>query len=275
MTPENFPVYIVESKYNTDDNYDYGAFSELGTKLNGAKLAISSFLISFEYEGVFVFGDHAAPNTPTTIVLVTEDKTSRCQDQTQWPLTAETMKQLGIAKKDNKMREFDFWLHYIPTFFILVAFGLITVQAIIERRIEAAEIARRMRREKASATLQKYFKKKQDKFDKVDYLGDMYKLIQQTVEEIKKQIAENNRRTDEENRDNMNRMLKDKYSVMKDLNKSGGDKDLEAIKKKINSMLGNLRFNDGRSLQEVLKNMEVQKQLKEEEDKLKAMMEEE
>lgn len=29
VTPVNFPVYIVESKFNTDENYDYGAFSTL------------------------------------------------------------------------------------------------------------------------------------------------------------------------------------------------------------------------------------------------------
>jgi len=63
---------------------------------------------------------------------------------------------------------------------------VVGLQWFIEARIEAAELERRMRREKASATLRKYFKKKQDKFDKVEYLADMYKLIQQTLDEIKK-----------------------------------------------------------------------------------------
>jgi chromosome condensin MukBEF ATPase and DNA-binding subunit MukB len=121
------------------------------------------------------------------------------------------------------MREFDYWLHFIPAFFIILAFAMCGLQHLIESRIEAAELERRLKREKASMTLKKYFKKKEDKFDKVDYLGDMYKLIQKTVEEIKKQIAENKRRTDMEKKDNMNKMLKDKYSVMKDLMKSGGD----------------------------------------------------
>ena len=46
----------------------------------------------------------------------------------------------------------------------------------------------------------------------------------------------------------MNAMLKEKYSVLKDLLRSGGDKDLDVIKTKVNSMLFNLRFKDGRSL---------------------------
>lgn len=145
----------------------------------------------------------------------------------------------------------------------------------IESRIEAAELERRLKREKASVTLKKYFKKKEDKFDKVDYLGDMYKLIQKTVEEIKRQIAENKRRTDLEQKDNMNKMLKDKYSVMKDLMKSGGDQDIVLIKQKVSSMLANLRFTDGRSLQEVVESMKMQEIIKEQEAKLKLMEEQE
>jgi len=73
----------------------------------------------------------------------------------------------------------------------------------------------------------------------------------------------------------MNKMLKDKYSVMKDLSKSGGDKDIEEIKAKVKSMLTNLRFNDGRSLHEVLEGMEMQKRLEQEQEKLKALQEKE
>ena len=128
-----------------------------------------------------------------------------------------------------------------------------------------------MRREKASATLQKYFKKKHDRFDKVDFLADTYKLMAKYVEEIKKEIAENERRTQEEDRANMDKMLKDKYSVMKDLARSGGDKDLKHIKMKVNSMLTNLRFNDGRSLAEALDTMKMQDAVAEEEANLAAM----
>jgi len=73
----------------------------------------------------------------------------------------------------------------------------------------------------------------------------------------------------------MNKMLKDKYSVMKDLMKSGGDKDLTSIKNKVTSMLTNMRFQDGRSLQQVLDEMNLQKEVEEEEARLKAMQEKE
>ena len=73
----------------------------------------------------------------------------------------------------------------------------------------------------------------------------------------------------------MNRMLKNKYSVMNDLMKSGGDKDLNVIKQKINSMLTNMRFQDGRSLQQVLDEMKLQQEVEEEEARLKAMQDKE
>lgn len=275
MTPTNFPVYIIQSKFNTNSDYDYGQFSILETKLNNAKLAIGTIPAFFPLAGVYTFGDHSAPYTPQTIVFVTEEKEKICEGVTQWPMTSANMKKFGIVAKAQLMREFDPWLHIIPSFFICVAFLCCYLQNMVEMRIEKAEIERRMKREKASATLKKYFKKKQDKFDKVDYLGDMYKLMQATVEEIKKQIAENQRRTEQEDRDNMNKMLKDKYSVMKDLIKSGGDKDLNHIKQKISSMLTNMRFHDGRSLQQVLDEMNLQKKVEEEEARLKAMQEKE
>ena len=122
------------------------------------------------------------------------------------------------------------------------------LQHYIESRIEAKELERRMQREAKTNHMRKYFKKKDDKFDKLGYLGDMYKLIKQTVDEIKKEIEKNQRLTEQENRDNMNQMLINKYSVMTDLKKGNGASDIEEIKKKVKSMLTNLRFNDGRSL---------------------------
>lgn len=261
VNPESFPHYIITSRFNTDPNYDYGAFSTLKTKLLGAKLAISSFLVNFSNEGVFVFGNNQV-DVAQTIVLVTNDFENRCKGIQSWPMTSQNMRLLEIATGEVLLRSFDYWLHFIPSFFILVAFAACGLQHTIESRIEAAELERRLKRENASSTLKKYFKKKQDKFDKVTYLADMYKLIQQTVEEIKRQIADNKRRTEQENRDNMNAMLKNKYSLMNDLVKSGGDKDINVIKQKVSSMLSNLRFTDGRSLSEVLENMKMQEQIK-------------
>jgi len=63
VSPEHYPVYVKDSQYNSDPNYDFGIFTLLETKLKNAKLAISSFMVSFAYEGTFSFGDSATPNT--------------------------------------------------------------------------------------------------------------------------------------------------------------------------------------------------------------------
>jgi len=73
VSDTNYPVYIKESPYNTDDNYDYGVFTTLENKLVAAQLGITSFMVGFSYSGIFVFGDVANPQVTTTIVLVTED----------------------------------------------------------------------------------------------------------------------------------------------------------------------------------------------------------
>ena len=69
----------------------------------------------------------------------------------------------------------------------------------------------------------------------------------------------------------MNKMLKNKYSVIEDLKRYGADKDVDEIKRKVKSMLTNLRFNDGRSLTDVVSNTKMKKQAEEAEAELKAM----
>lgn len=63
VTPINFPVYILQSKYNTNLDYDYGQFSVLETKLNNAKLAIGTIPALFGKVGTYSFGDHETPYT--------------------------------------------------------------------------------------------------------------------------------------------------------------------------------------------------------------------
>lgn len=118
--------------------------------------------------------------------------------------------------------------------------------------------------------MKKYFKKAQDKFDKLEYLADLYKLIEENLDAINKKIAENDKLTEQENRDNMNKMLTDKHSLLSELRKGKGDQDLEDIRTNLTSMLGNLRFQDGRSLEEMFRDY----QKKEQEAKDQARLEE-
>lgn len=72
----------------------------------------------------------------------------------------------------------------------------------------------------------------------------------------------------------MYKMLQDKYSLMNGLKKATGDVDLIDIKAKLLNMLQNLRFSDGRSLQELLEEMENHKLMQIEEAKLEIIVKE-
>ena len=78
VSPENFPVYVKDSIYNTDPNYDNGLFTKLKNKLLLAELDLDTFMVTFNYVGVFVFGDYQSPTTAQTIVKVAE-LPSECQ----------------------------------------------------------------------------------------------------------------------------------------------------------------------------------------------------
>jgi hypothetical protein len=90
VTKTNFPVYIKNSIYNTNPEFDYGAFIKLETRLTSTGLDIDTFGFTFVEEGVFVFGDYSAPDQYQTIVLVTNDD-DVCNGQTQWPITSNNM----------------------------------------------------------------------------------------------------------------------------------------------------------------------------------------
>ena len=62
------------SDRGTFEEFDYGMFSRLQTKLTLAKSPITSFVATFSNEGVYVFGDHAVSNVIQTVVLVTANE---------------------------------------------------------------------------------------------------------------------------------------------------------------------------------------------------------
>jgi len=177
------------------------------------------------------------------------------------------MKKLGIMPKLNELKSYDDWLHIIPPFFIVVAFLVIWIQQKIEARIEARELALRLKREGNSVNMAKYFKKSQDKFDKLEYLADLYKFIKKifkrlTVRSLRTIVAQKRKIN------NMNKMLADKHSLINELRRGKGDTNLEDIRSGLMQMLSNLRFQDGRSLEELYKEQMVQERLTQEQARL-------
>ena len=99
--------------------------------------------------------------------------------------------------------------------------------------------------------LKTYFKKKEDKFDKIGYLGDMYKLMQQHLDKINRLIEENERLVMEMDDDNVKKKLKIKHSIYDKFSKNGKLKQIEKLREDVNDMLDNLRTPDGRTLKEI------------------------
>lgn len=62
----------------------------------------------------------------------------------------------------------------------------------------------------------------------------------------------------------MNKMLFDKHSLIHELRKGKGDTNLEDIRSGLMQMLSNLRFSDGRSLEELYKEQMIQERLSKE-----------
>jgi hypothetical protein len=127
VTKTNFPVYIRNSIYNTNPEFDYGAFIKLETRLTSTGLIIDTFGFTFSNEGVFVFGDYSAPDQYQTIVLVTSDS-NICEGQSVWPITSGNMNKLGITPKKIELKFYEEGLHVIPPLFIVFAFIVICMQ---------------------------------------------------------------------------------------------------------------------------------------------------
>ena len=72
---------------------------------------------------------------------------------------------------------------------------------------------------------------------------------------------------------NINRLLKDKYSLPIELQRGGGDRDMQDTQQQILNLLENLRFKDGRSLKEIFEAEKARKAAEEEEKRLKEIAE--
>lgn len=70
VSRSHFPVYIIDSLYNTNPDFDSGVFELLENKLLRSNMSISTFMYTFFDEGTYVFGDYENPLTSTTIVKV-------------------------------------------------------------------------------------------------------------------------------------------------------------------------------------------------------------
>ena len=94
------------------------------------------------------------------------------------------------------------------------------------------------------------------------------------VQALKEQIEKNQQEIDDENTKNFDGLLKDKYNSLNELLSHGKEKELNEMKARIHEMLKNIRFKDGRSIEEAKSDIKNEKSLKKQADKMNKMEEE-
>ena len=100
----------------------------------------------------------------------------------------------------------------------------------------------------------KHFENADGKLNKKQYLGDLYKLIKDNMDEVTKLINSHG------NKANILKMLKDKTSLINELGE-GGKQTVDELKNQLRELLEQLRFPDGSTLKELLASKELQKKL--------------
>ncbi len=97
------------------------------------------------------------------------------------------------------------------------------------------------------------FLKKDGKLDKRQYLADLYKLIKDNMDEVKRMIDSH------DNKSNLIKLLKDKTSLLNELGE-GGKGTVDDLKRQLKVMLEQLRFPDGSTLKDLVEQKKLQKE---------------
>lgn len=90
------------------------------------------------------------------------------------------------------------------------------------------------------------FTNQEGEFDKKKYLADLYRMIKEHLDEVKRVLANGGTEAD------MLRLLREKNSFLQELEGSDQKEVIQSLREQLNQLLGNMRFPDGRSLKELL-----------------------
>lgn len=99
----------------------------------------------------------------------------------------------------------------------------------------------------------KDFLNKEGKLDKRQYLADLYKLIKDNMDEVKRMIDAH------DNKSNLIKLLKDKTSLLKELGE-GGKSTVDDLKRQLKLLLEQLRFPDGSTLKDLVEQKKLHKE---------------
>lgn len=260
-----------ENYWNSNLNFDAGPFSRLETKLVNSGLDVKTFINTFDVQGVYVFADSADKQTIAMVVkVVAENDDETCGGRSIWPLTDENLENFAIQVFFKKRIEgFTTLTDWTPFICIVGLFVCVFIQARMENSHERRERLARAKREKVNMDI--YFKPHPKSWDNFHYMADLYKIIDECFQKTNKRIKFHERLVQEDGKLNFNEILKKKYSLLTDLTSDATYQDMDKLKNVIRSLCGNLRFQDGSGLSDIVEHYIIENKLFVEEDRLKKL----
>ena len=105
----HYPVYVKDHRLNSNPNFDYGLFRQLGNLLQ-TSVNISTFVNVFNDPGIYAFADSIVPSS-VTFVIVVEDGTSCERDGEDFrvlPASTFYFKQFGVTRLPTANQQPDF-----------------------------------------------------------------------------------------------------------------------------------------------------------------------
>ncbi|CAK8677709.1 unnamed protein product [Clavelina lepadiformis] len=121
----NYPVYVRDHLYNTNPNFDYGAFRQLQTYVTQSNWPVTNFAHVFLEPGIYVFAD--AQNPGQEIIVNCLANGLVCDESRMQPATESSLTQLGVAKQSVTNLTPDWVLIAV----LLALFGLCVVVLVI------------------------------------------------------------------------------------------------------------------------------------------------
>ena len=105
----HYPTYVKDHLLNTNPDFDFGPFAQLGTLLESS-VTISTFVHVFNTAGTYVFVDSLTPGSVTAVIVV-EPGTTCVRDDQDFrvrPFSTATLNQFGVARLPTVNQEPDF-----------------------------------------------------------------------------------------------------------------------------------------------------------------------
>jgi hypothetical protein len=135
----SYPVYMKDSNLNSNDDFDYSLFRELGARV-GRGHNISTFGFTFQDPGVYAFTDNA--DTTIRDVYVVVKKTQNCPTAGAiMGTSASTLVSLGVSKQQTFVLAPNMWL----VLGLVALFAMLTAVVAVYARLKMAR-AQRLRK---------------------------------------------------------------------------------------------------------------------------------